>query len=213
VLKLNPDGSVVWQRVYAVEDSVDARGGVATGPDSSVYVAGAVTDVKTFDLNAVLLKLTPAGDLVWERSWGGKSGDDASGVAASSDGTAVFLVGSTNSFGAGSDDAYVVALSVDTGRALEAITWGNADLDKGNGIAMAPDGNIFVAATAETAPPYIFDSAPTKTSKLRGTVAVPAGALTGVTGVLGDPLGVVEVPAGSETHAGAFDAALLKIMP
>jgi hypothetical protein len=95
----------------------------------------------------------------------------------------------------------------------DKMTWGNAELDKGDGIAIAPDGSIFLAATAETAPPYIFDPAPTKTSRPRGAVATPAGALTSVTGVLVDPAGVVEIPAGSETHAGAFDAALLKIMP
>jgi hypothetical protein len=63
---------------------------------------------------------------------------------------------------------YIVALSADTGEALGAMTWGNTGIDKGDGIAIASDGSIFLAATAETVPPYIFDPAPTKTSRLRG---------------------------------------------
>jgi hypothetical protein len=44
------------------------------------------------------------------RGWGGRSGDVAGGVAALPNGDAV-LVGDTNRFGAGSDDAFILRLS------------------------------------------------------------------------------------------------------
>src|SRR5712691_6016269 len=116
LLKLDPSGNLLWQRAYSAGDIVDARGGVTVGPDNSIYVAGAITEPRTFDLDALLVKFTPAGDLAWDRSWGGgSSGEDASDVVVSADGTTVFLVGSTNSFGAGSDDAFIVALEANTG--------------------------------------------------------------------------------------------------
>src|SRR5712692_397274 len=124
------------------------------------------------DLDAVLLKFTFDGALVWDRSWGGRSGDDAAGVAVAPDGS-VFLAGSTNSFGQGSDDAFVVHFLADSGRAIAANIWGGFSLDNGEGIGIGTDGTISLGATAEP-PPYVFDSAPKKTSRLHGTASTPS---------------------------------------
>jgi len=61
----------------------------------------------------------------------------------------------------------------------------------------------------------VFDRAPTKTSRPRGTVATPAVTLADVPGtlVVNSNSGVVGVPTGSENHAGAFDAALVRVLP
>ena len=212
LLKINPDGDLVWQRTYAAGEIVDARGGVTVAPDNSVYVAGTLQGSKgnSVVVDAILLKFTPDGSLEWDRGWGGRDGDEAGGVAVASDGT-VFLAGSTASFGVAPDDAFVVQLQP-TGKATDAMTWGGAGLDKGNGIALAPDGTIFLAGTAE-APPYSFLDAATKTSKLKGSLATPVVALVDAAGTVGDPAGVVSTPDGSLTFAGGFDAALVRITP
>jgi hypothetical protein len=102
---------------------------------------------------------------------------------AAPDGTAVYVTG----IRAEPDDSgelFVVKFAPADGAVVWQQIWGTP----------AAGGSIFLAATAETVPPYIFDPAPTKTSRLRGAVAIPAGALTSVTGVLGNPVGVVEAP-------------------
>jgi hypothetical protein len=124
------------------------------------------------------------------------------------------LAGSTASFGVAPDDAFLVHLLPDSGRAAEASTWGGAGLDKGTGVGVAagPDGTIVLAGTAG-APPYEFLDASTRTSRLRGAVATAAGALGAVAGSLTDAGGVVGTPNGSLTYAGGFDAALVKLTP
>jgi uncharacterized delta-60 repeat protein len=211
LLKLDPAGNLVWQRTYAAGEGVDSRGGVALAPDGSVYVAGGIFDPRTSDLNAVLVKFTAEGSLVWDREWGGRSGDDPAEVAVGSDGT-VFLVGSTNSFGAGIDDAFLVQLEP-SGRAIDARTWGGAGLDKGSGLGVAPDGTVSLGATAED-PPYSFLRAPAKTARVRrATVGTPSIALVDASGTVADAGGVAGTPTGTTTDAPGFDAALVRIAP
>jgi hypothetical protein len=161
--------------------------------------------------DAVLLKFTPDGNLVWDRGWGGRDGDDAGGVSVAADGT-IFLTGTTASFGAGGGgDAFLVQL-LPTGRAMDAMAWGGAGLDRGEAVGIRPDGSISLAGTTE-GPPFSFLRAGTRTSRLRGSVGVPAVVLVDASGTVSDPAGTVGTPNGSLTFAGGFDAALVKIMP
>lgn len=209
--KLDPlAGAVIWQRSYLAGTGIDPRAGLAVGTDGSVVVASAVFDAD-FDLNAAVVKFDVAGNLLWQRSWGGRDGDDPESVAIASDGT-VLLAGSTASFGVAPDDAFLVKMLPDNGRGKEAVTWGGAGLDKGHDVGVAPDGTIVLSGTAE-APPYEFLRASSRTSRLKGTVGTHAGVTTDVVGTFADPAGVVGTPNGSLTYAGGFDAALLRILP
>jgi uncharacterized delta-60 repeat protein len=209
IAKVTSDGNVIWQTTYTAEAGVDPRGGLAAGPDGSVVVAAAVFHLD-FDLDAAVIRFDAGGNLDWERSWGGRDGDDPEGVAVAADGT-VFLAGSTASFGVAPDDAFLVKL-LSNGRGKDASTWGGTGLDKGHDAAIAPDGTIVISGTAE-APPYQFLRASSRTSRLRGTLGVSSLVFTDVVGNLLDPGGVVATPTGSLVYAGGFDAALLKILP
>src|SRR6266704_2412367 len=69
LLKVAANGSLAWQRTVTAGESADSRGGVTVAPDGSVYVAGGRFDPRTRDLNALLLKFTPEGTLLWNRNW------------------------------------------------------------------------------------------------------------------------------------------------
>jgi uncharacterized delta-60 repeat protein len=212
LLKVGPASDLVWQRTYSAAEIVDARGGVTVGPDGSVYVAGAAQEVtQKVVLDALLVKFSPDGSLLWDRAWGGRSGDVAGGVAVLPDGTAM-LAGDTNSSGAGSDDAFIVRASA-TGRGLEASTWGGPEIDHAEDVELAPGGTIQVGGTTENPPPYTFQRASARMSRLRGTVATPANRLVEATGTTADPGGTTATPAGGTTFAGGFDAALVRIAP
>ena len=212
LLKLDAAGNLIWQRAYSAGEVADARGEVAVGPDGSIYVAGGIQEPRSqiVDLNVLLVKFAPDGTLLWDRGWGGRSGDDAGDVAVSQDGT-VLLAASTSSFGAGSDDAALIRVQP-SGKPIDAVTWGGAELDHGTGVGATPDGIISLAGVA-SAPPYTFQRASDKLSRLRGSVAEASGALLDAQGTVADPAGVVGTPAGSTTYAGGTDAMLLRIAP
>ena len=217
LLKVAANGSLAWQRTVTAGESADSRGGVTVAPDGSVYVAGGRFDPRTRDLNALLLKFTPEGTLLWNRNWGGRSGDEASGVAVGADGT-VFLAGNTNSFGSGSDDLFLLRLTPD-GKPNDAVTWGSAVdpgsdfVDHADDVAIAPDGNVVIAATAWQGP-YALLGAPTHVAKDKAVLGTPDFPLEAAAAGAADPGGVVtDIADGSAEDRPGFDAALIVVAP
>jgi hypothetical protein len=210
--KLDSTGALVWQRAYSGSEIADARGGVAIGADGSAYVAGAIQAAsRKVVVDALIVKFDAAGNLLWDRGWGGRSGDVGGGVAALADGTAI-LVGESNSFGAGSDDAFVLRLSAD-GRGIDANTWGGLGIDHGEDAVVAPDGTLVAGATTENPAPYTFEPASSRAYRVRGTAAASAFTLANVAGEVHDPGGTATAATGTTPGAGEFDAAILRIAP
>jgi uncharacterized delta-60 repeat protein len=211
LLGLGSDGSLDWQRAYSTGEIADFRGGVAVDSGGAVYAAGAIQDARRkLVVDATLVKFAPDGSLEWDRSWGGRSGDVSAGVAVAPNGDALWS-GDTNSYGAGSDDAFLLRLSP-AGRTLDAATWGGAGVDHGNGVDEGPSGVTSLGATAQD-PPYALADAPAKTSRLRGTVSTPATPLTNAAGTVADPAGTTATPPGTSPGPGNFDAALVRVGP
>ena len=212
LLKFAADGTLIWQRDWrgGTSPSDDSAAlGAATAPDGSVYMAGR-SFIAARGQRGALVKFTPDGNVVWERTWG--SGTDAAlGVAVAPDGT-VFMTGNTG-FGVGGGDAFVVQFLATTGRALTAATWGGVDNESGESIAVAANGSVYVAGLA-SAPPYTFASATTMAQRLRGTfLGVPAGTVTDPGVATGTPAGAVTVVNGNTTFGGGTDAFLIKVRP
>jgi hypothetical protein len=74
------------------------------------------------------------------------------------------------------------------------------------------NGTISLGATTRGGP-FSFLRAPTKTSRLRGTVATLTAPLVDVAGPLADPGGTVDTPPGTSPGAGGIDAALVRVAP
>jgi hypothetical protein len=212
LLKVDPTGSLLMQKAYSGLEITDARGGVAVAADGSIYLAGGLqTSTGKVVNDALLVKFTADGSLVWDRSWGGRSGDFSGAVEIAPDGT-VLWAGDTNSFGAGgSDDAYLLQMSPD-GKAIDSSTWGGTGIDHAEGVEVVADGTVLLGATTETTE-HIFDRGPSKTSRVRGTVVTPNNALQDVAGTTADAAGTAGAGAGTSPGAGGFDAALVRIGP
>lgn len=205
-------GDLVWDRTYSAGENVDPRGGMAVAPDGSIVIAGAIQAPRSgiVDIAALIIKLGADGSLLFDREWGGKSGETAAGVAVAQDGS-IYVAGASDSFGAGGD-AFVLHVLAN-GKAADAATWGGTGFDSGAGVGVAADGTVVLAATTTTAPPYSLLSAPRKVSAVRGTVAVTGGALADATGVIADPGAAAITPSGSTTFGGNFETALVRFIP
>jgi len=89
-----------------------------------------------------LLKVDSQGDKQWERNYGGVDRENAYAVVERADGGYI-IVGSTRSYGAGSEDIYVVWTDKD-GFIEYYQTYGGSGSDVGSGICATSDGSYVI---------------------------------------------------------------------
>jgi uncharacterized delta-60 repeat protein len=211
VMKITAAGTLLWQRTYSAGEVVDPRGRMAAGSDGSIVIAGAIQAAshRFVDIAALILKLTSDGALVFDKQFAGRASETGEGVAVAPDDT-IYVAGTTTTFGAGDQDAFVLHLEPTGKKLLDAFTWGGTGFETGAGVAVN-GGTLMLAATTTTAPPYSFLAASAKLSAPRGTLAVVEGVLADVAGAVADPAAGAITPNGSTTFSGNFEAALVRI--
>lgn len=105
--KLDENGSVEWERTYG-GPWTDIGWAVQALPDGGFAVAGWSRSVSLGqDMDGWLMKVDARGNVVWVRSYGLARDDQLFAMRAAPDGGFV-LAGLTESFGAGSNDAWVI---------------------------------------------------------------------------------------------------------
>lgn len=106
ILKLDPTGNIQWQKTYG--GSASERAEIRTTSDGGFIVAGQTASFGAGLLDFWVFKLNSAGNIQWQKTYGGIGFEVFTTVIASSGG---FLIGgSTDSFGAANSDAWVLKL-------------------------------------------------------------------------------------------------------
>ncbi len=108
VIKLNAFGFLQWSKTVGGSGN-DYGYSIVEDADSSLVIAGSTTSFGAGAEDFYILKIDKVGQLVWTRTVGGSSSDLAYSVTKTIDG-GFAIGGSTNSFGAGSSDFYLVRL-------------------------------------------------------------------------------------------------------
>ena len=127
--------SQLWNVTWG-GSGIEGSFGVAVASDG-IYVAGVTTSYGAAGSDALLLKYDSEGHQLWNTTWGGADFELGYGVVATVDG--IYVAGTTDSFGAGGADAFLVKYDSD-GHQLWNTTWGGVDIEYGNGVAVASDG-------------------------------------------------------------------------
>jgi hypothetical protein len=116
--------------------------GVTSDAAGNVYVTGYTTSIIDGGDECYTLCYNSAGNLLWQRTWGGIISEYGQGVAADNSGN-VYVTGHTDTFGTGSTDAFL--LCYDTGGTLQwQRTWGSGGFDYSYDVATDSLGNIYV---------------------------------------------------------------------
>ncbi len=104
-----PDGTLIWSKTYASKDGV-TRGAVRPCVDNGLILSP--TDYTTNDNDGHLIKTDADGNVEWAKSYG-EAGNDRLFCAVECIEGGFFAVGSTESFGAGSNDFFFVKTNAD----------------------------------------------------------------------------------------------------
>jgi uncharacterized delta-60 repeat protein len=146
VVKMDSEGNVVWTKfISGVEDEA---GSIIQSSDGGYIVAGGTSNFGAGGGDIYVVKLDSAGNIVWIKTIGGSSWDEARSIIQSSDGGYV-VAGWTKSFGAGGSDIYVVKLD-SAGNVVWTKTIGGPYNDYAYSIIQSSDGGYVVAGYTES---------------------------------------------------------------
>jgi uncharacterized delta-60 repeat protein len=211
LVKFDAAGNLVWQRNW--DDTPNSPRAVEVGSDGSIYVAGVTFGHGAGGGDALLLKFSSDGAIVWARTWGG-FGRDALEDMAVAPGGAIYLAGGTDSFSW--NNAFLVKFGTD-GRLLWQHEWGtmdgvNVNASSAWGVGTGADGTVYITGTSDTRNGTVmvvkFDA--------EGTLLWERSAgrafLIGLD-VAQAPGGNVYVTGHADLGEGSVDAYVLKLLP
>ncbi|MBY8989594.1 MAG: SBBP repeat-containing protein [Candidatus Lokiarchaeota archaeon] len=89
-------------------------------------------------------------------TWGGIDSDTGWDIALDDSGN-IYISGSTESFGAGKDDAFIAKFD-SSGNSILNITWGGSGIDAGTGIVLDDSGNIYITGATNSSGTGNFDA-------------------------------------------------------
>lgn len=137
LIKIDPAGTALWTKTYGGWGNDIGRDVIATA-DGNYVIVGSSNSPGLADQNANLIKIDPAGTIIWSKLIGGTANDYGNSVRQTSDGGYI-MIGQTFSSGAGNGDAYLVKLNAN-GDTTWTKTFGGAQSDEGYYISIATDG-------------------------------------------------------------------------
>jgi hypothetical protein len=143
LIKVDELGNELWKKTYGAGSfNIELGNAVVQTDDGGYWIAGSTDGYSGTD-DFWAIRTDENGDTLWTKVYGGDNQDFASGGIQTSDGGFI-ITGSTNSFGAGGDDVYVVKTD-SNGIELWSKTYGTDEMDYGNDIQECDDGGYIIA--------------------------------------------------------------------
>uniref|UniRef100_A0A2B4R816 Uncharacterized protein n=1 Tax=Stylophora pistillata TaxID=50429 RepID=A0A2B4R816_STYPI len=147
VMKLNTDGSKIWDVAYGKKYTDQAYSIVETS-DGGFAVAGSVRQSTAQKLDFWILKLNSTGGKTWEKNYGGTEDDIAYSIVQTTDG-GFAVAGSTKSGSSGKEDFWVMKLASDGTKTWEK-KFGGSDSDVPTNIIQTSDGGYAIAGETKS---------------------------------------------------------------
>ncbi|UCE36182.1 MAG: hypothetical protein JSW00_11610, partial [Thermoplasmata archaeon] len=142
ILKLSSSGQTEWQKAYG-GNGPDSAYSIQQTIDGGYVAAGYISPSTLAERDFCVLKLDSAGDIEWQRAYGGSDEDWANSIQQTSDGGYV-VAGITTSFGAGDYDYWILKLSA-SGDIEWQRAYGGSNFDSAQAIQQTIDGGFIVA--------------------------------------------------------------------
>jgi len=148
VIRVNSKGKTLWKKAFGGKKRDLATSLTMTRDGNLVAVGHGQSFNKNGDFDVYAVKLTPKGDMLWQKAYGGDETDNANGVCATKDG-GVMIAGSTESYGKGYNDIYLLKLDKDGNKVWQK-TYGSKKDDIAYAIAPSSDGNFILAGSSDS---------------------------------------------------------------
>jgi len=154
VLRLDRHGKVVWQQVVGGPQTEKVFG-VTALPDGGVVIAGKTHSIGAGGSDALIVRFGPDGEMLWQQALGGRGNDESRTVLRTRDGT---LIAAGSKSGIADDDAWIIAMDMDTGELLWERRHGTPGEDGAVSAIEAASGGIAIAGYSQRPGLSSFDN-------------------------------------------------------
>ena len=145
--KFDVNGNSIWAKSYG-GTSIDEGHSVQEISGNGYILAGFTASNGAGGNDVYLVRTNSNGDIIWANTYGGTGDDKGYSVDQTSDGGYI-VCGQTNSFGAGSNDVFL--LKVNSAGTLQwAKTYGDTANDEGRSIVQTADGGYILTGNTES---------------------------------------------------------------
>jgi hypothetical protein len=142
LIKTDADGNELWSKTF--NGIRYARGkSVQQTVDGGYIIAGRTSPSYADEEDVYLIKTDADGNEVWSKTFGGAGRDFGSSVQQTKDGGFI-IGGSTQSFGAGESDVYLIKTDAN-GNEMWSETFGGNRIDRGNSVQQTVNGGYIIA--------------------------------------------------------------------
>jgi len=140
VLKVDANGQMIWNKTFGTHHSIEEAHGIVETGDGNYLVVGTtiIFDPEEVPSEIMVIKIDETGNKVWEKHYGGESSEEGTAICRTQEGNFT-IVGSTESFGNGKWDFWLVHIDKD-GKKLWDKTFGGGDNEMANNIVATVDG-------------------------------------------------------------------------
>ena len=145
VIKLSTDGTTITEKSIDLGKDELFRSAELT-PEGEFLVIGYTRQDETSQTDVLVVKLSSDLQVQWSKTIGGPENDSGWEIKPTSDGNYI-ISGSTESFGAGDEDVYLIKINAE-GDTLWTRTFGGTREDQGRGCDIDSQGSLIVAAKA-----------------------------------------------------------------
>jgi hypothetical protein len=147
LIKTDANGDTLWTRTYGGSNN-DYGQSVRQWIDGGYIIVGYSSSFGAGSYDVWLIKTDANGDTLWTRTYGGSGLEYGYSVQQSSD-SCYIIAGSTNSFGAGYQDVYLIKTDAN-GDTLWTKTYGGTDWDYGWSMQQTTDGGYIIAGRTKS---------------------------------------------------------------
>ncbi len=140
LVKTDASGNQQWSQAYGGSDH-DIGIGICATSDGNYLLAGMTASYGSGPDDIWLLKVDPNGTVLWNKTYGGSSGEWGYGVTEMSG--AYYLFGHTESYGSGDRDFYLLKLNT-SGDTLWTRTYGGSGYEQSSTIYKTASGELLL---------------------------------------------------------------------
>jgi hypothetical protein len=142
LVKVNGEGTFQWSRTYGGA-GLDQGARIRPAGDDTYFIVGTTNSYGHGNFDIYLLKVNASGDTLWTRCYGGPNAEMGMDLMVLGDG-GLLISGSTESFGHGGSDLYLVRTN-SAGDTLWTSAIGGENDEDGGMLAAGPEGSFVLA--------------------------------------------------------------------